>query len=472
MQAGALNAPAGENWPRAEKEEKMIQLAGWVRILIVTGILTAMGLTGMPCSDASARQASAADERTVDEIVAVVGNTPILRSEIDQQAQILAEYSRVDPADSTTYGRIYREVLESQINEQLLVLEAESQGMDVTPADIERQVDAAVQGNIRALGGRAGFEEQLRLEGLTESELREQYRDEARKTILVNRLLQNEVRPKVVMTEEKARRFFEENRAMIPPKPRQLRLQSLFIRTRPDPVVEERARERAEEIHEGIVQGMSFQEAARRFSDDPRGSEGGVLGRFGRDDLDPEMAEVAFSLAIGDVSRPVSSGFGYHILKLIERDPDGDWVELRHILCAATPTRSDEVKAEDRATEIFSRIRSGEISLTDAILRYSEAPNAKETEGDLGWLPIDQVFGKMRAVVDTLRVGRLAGPVGGDGGYHIFRVLGEEAEGTFTYDEIADVIRHHATEAEMEKGLNSYLEELRKRHFVEVRVSW
>ncbi len=450
----------------------MIQIAGWVRILVALGVLAVMGSAGRPLADAQAREPSSSAERTVDSIVAVVGTTPILRSEIDQQAQILAEYSRVDPSDSTTYNRVYREVLESAINEQLLVLEAESQGMDVTPEEISRQVDVAVQGNVRALGGRAGFEEQLRQEGLTESELREQYREEARKTILVNRLLQKDVRPKVVVTEDKARQFFEENRAAIPPKPRQLRIQSLFIRTRPDPVVEERARERAEEIHERILQGMPFEEAARRFSDDPRGSEGGLLGRFGREDLDREMEEAAFSLATGEVSRPVSSGFGYHILKLIGRDPDGEWVELRHILCAATPTRSDEVKAEDRAGDVFSRIQSGEISFTDAILEYSEAPNAKETEGDLGWMPIDQIFGKMRAVVDTLRVGRLAGPVGGDGGYHIFRVLGEEAEGTYTYDEIADVIRHHAAEAEMERELSSYLEELRKKHYVEVRVSW
>lgn len=443
-----------------------------VRVLTVIGILAVAGPAGWSGFGASAGPTPAADERMVDAIVAVVGSTPILRSEIDEQAQILAEHLRVDAADSTAYNRVYREVLESRINEQLLVLEAESRDMTVTPEEIEREVEAAIRGNMRALGGRAGFEEQLRLEGLTESDLREQYRGEARKKILATRLIQKEVRPGVVVSEERARRFYEENRSQLPPKPRTVRLQDLFIRTKPDPVVEQRARERAEEIHGKILGGLAFEDAARRYSDDPRGGEGGLLGRFGRDELDFEMGQIAFSLDEGEISRPVSSGFGYHILKVSGRDPDGEWVELRHILAAATPTRSDEVKAEDRAEEVLRRIQAGDVSFTDAIIQHSDSPTARDNEGDLGWIPMDQIFGKMRDVIDTLRVGRIAGPVAGDGGYHIFKVLGEEAEGTYTYDEIADHIRHYAAEAAMEEAMASYLEELRKKHFVEVRVTW
>ncbi len=90
----------------------------------------------------------------------------------------------------------------------------------------------------------------------------------------------------------------------------------------------------------------------------------------------------------------------------------------------------------------------------------------------MGWIPFDNFFGDMKATVDTLRVGRLSRPIAGDGGYHIFKVLGEQAESNYAYNEIQDQVKQAAAQQVMEKELRTWLEQLRKKYFVEIRAHW
>lgn len=408
----------------------------------------------------------------VEEIAAVVGDTPILRSEVEQEAQLAAEQLQIATGDTAAYRKLHRDVLDRMVENQLLLLEAKGQNLKVEEDEVAKAVEQQIQNTIRQSGGPAAFQDQLKKQGMTEQELRTRYREEARKQILANKLIQKEVKPQITVSDSTVRRFYEENRSQLPKKPRALRIQDLFIRTRPDSVVEGRTLQRAEEVRGKILGGLSFADAAAQNSDDPRGKEGGSLGRVARGDLDPDMEAAALSLPQGQVSQPVRSRFGYHLFLVTDKDPQGEWVELSHILFAITPSHSDEVEAQTRAQKIKEQVLAGTLDFTEAIRRFSDDANSKKQDGDMGWIPIDNFYGEMKAVADTLRVGRMAGPVAGDGGYHVFKILGEQAEGNYSFEEIQDQMKQLALQQELEKQLQSYVDKLRKKYYVEVRTDW
>ncbi len=404
----------------------------------------------------------------------MVGSTPIFRSALEEQVEAEAMQLRIEKADTAAYNQLHRDVLNGLIDQELLLLEADARNLRAADEEIDAEVDRVIQANIRQLGGETEFRAQLARENLTEAALRARYRDEVRRRIVTQRLISQEIQPKVVVTDEMARTFFEANRSQLPKKPRSLRLRDLFVQIRPDTILSQRARETALDVRSKITGGtLSFEEAAARYSDDPRGKEGGVLGRVERGRLaqfGAELEATAFALQAGELSGPVQSPYGYHLLKADDKDPNGEWVDLRHLLIGVTPSRVDEADAFDRATDLRARIASGALDFVEAIRRHSDQPGAPENEGDLGWIPIDAFDGEMRAVVDTIRVGRLSPPVPVEGGFHIFMVLGEQAEATYTYDEVAEEMKQYAGRQAMDEELQAWLTELRAKHHVDVRA--
>jgi parvulin-like peptidyl-prolyl isomerase len=168
----------------------------------------------------------------------------------------------------------------------------------------------------------------------------------------------------------------------------------------------------------------------------------------------------------------VQSRFGYHLLKVTERDPGGQWTDVRHILVAVTPSRADVAATRETAERIRGELAGGALDFVEAIRRHSDDPASRANEGDLGWIPIDSFYGDMRSVADTLRVGRISPPVEGDGGFHVFKILGEQAEGNYTFDEVSDQLKQLAFQQAMQEQLRAWLDELRKKFYVENRARW
>lgn len=445
----------------------------WKRVMLPAAVLAMVVLVAAsPTTGRAQGSGPSRGERVVDETVAVVGGTPLLRSDLEKRVQGTAEQLQVDLADTSVYNRLHREVIRGMIDDQLLLLEAEARNLKPSEEEVTKEVDGAIDEHVRRLGGEAGFQAQLKKEGLLEDDLRREYRAEARKKILAGMLIQQEIRPKVNVTEEMGKRFFEENRAQIPPKPRALRLQDIFLRTRADSLVERRARETALDVRKKILAGLSFEDAAAQYSDDPRGKEGGTLGRFKKGELEPTLETAAFEQPLEQVGPPVQTPYGFHLVKVIARDPNGEWVELKHVLIGVVPTKSDEARTRERAADVRRRTLSGSLDFASAVRQYSDDPEAKKTDGDLGWVPLEGLPEEMRAVADTLRVGRISPPVAGEQGVHLFKILGEQAEGTYTYEEVAEQMGQYAGQKLMEEKLRIWLDELRTKYPVDQKMNW
>jgi peptidyl-prolyl cis-trans isomerase SurA len=412
--------------------------------------------------------AGSAAGQYLEKIVAVVEDQEILLSEVTENYQLLASQGVVDASDTAAVRTIQRQILDKLIDDKLLILEAESQEIQVTGEEVEQAVEQTINGFIDQIGGRDAFLRQLEQEGLTEEELRTRYREDARSQILASRLIGREIRSKIEVTDEDVREFYEENRDELPKKVRMMRISDIYISVRADSLIVGRRFEEASLIRDQILGGeVSFEEAAQSYSDDPSGAQGGNLGRFGRGDFDPAFEEAAFALAPGEISEPVRTRFGLHLIRLDQIDPEGQWANVHHILFGIAPSRVDEAMAKKRAEGIRDRIVGGE-SFESVAREVSEDPQAASRGGDLGWLPMQAFQGAVKETVDSLGVGEVSDVVPGDGGFHILKITGVQEPGEYTFEEIQEDLAEMAFQSRMEEAYAKWMEDLREKYYVEV----
>ncbi len=374
------------------------------------------------------------------------------------------------PGDTTSYRQSHKDALDALINKQILLLEAAAESLKVEDSEVAQAVDDAIANNIHNLG-EDGFRDELKKQGLTEDGLRARYREDARKQIMITKLIRKNITPKVTVSDSAIVRLYNDQRAQLPKKPPRFWVQDLFVQIKPDSVLLDRARARAVEIRQKIKGGLSFAEAANRYSDDTQAGTGGALGRFEKGRMTPELEATAYSLPLGQVSEPVPSPSGYHLIQVTARDSAGQWVELSHILFAAPPSKVDHENAAERAEKVFQQVGKEKMDFTDAVRRFSDDSQSKANGGDVGWVPID-AFGDMKGAIDSLAVGGISRPLEAQGGFHIFKVLGKQPESDYTFAEIQDQLKQMATQQAEAKETQAWLVDLRKKFFVDVRATW
>jgi peptidyl-prolyl cis-trans isomerase SurA len=302
--------------------------------------------------------------------------------------------------------------------------------------------------------------------------LEARWREEATRRALAERLVQRDIRPKVTLSEDDVRKFFEEHQADLPQRPRAVKIQDLFIQVRPDTAVVKAALSRARDIRSQIQGGLSFAEAASKMSDDEvTAANGGLLGRVRRGELSPELEAVAFALPTGVVSEPILNPFGFNLIQVEQKDPNGQWADVRIILVNVQPTRSDRAAAEARGRAARAKIAEG-MDFTAAVRQFSEDPETRAKDGNLGWIPISSLQGEVFEAVSKMKAGEVSEPVADDTGYHVFRIVEEEPERAYLFDEVKDEIRQYAYQDALEGHLRELLDQLEGKYYIEHHASW
>ncbi len=410
----------------------------------------------------------------IDSIVAVVDDVPILESEI--QAAMAAEMERlgIDPSDSATVAELRRFVLDDAITGKVLYKEALARGMAVDPDELETEVQRRIQEDVERLGGEDLFMAELAREGLQRSEYEERLRERLKEKMLIERFIQAYGNFGTEITPEDVRAYYEEVREDLPQRQPAVHLEHIVIAARPDSNAYAARLQTVQDLARRIRSGeISFEEAARRFSDDASGREGGSLGRVTKGEIATQLGEqtekAIFSLEPGQVSDPIQSPLGWHLFTLDAKDEGGQWVEVRHILIAVPVMRADEARAEERAREVCRRIRAGE-RFGDLAREYSDDPEGAASGGDLGWLPMDALGeGPLRDAVEGLKMGEVSDPIKVGSLYHIVKVLGREAGREYTFDEVKDRLEAELRQKRWQEAFTSWVEEIKKKYYIEIR---
>jgi peptidyl-prolyl cis-trans isomerase SurA len=208
-----------------------------------------------------------------------------------------------------------KEILEQFITEKLIAAEINRMGIRVSEEDIDRYIENVQKKNQISA---AEMITALRREGMEMEQYRTKIRAELEKGILISR----QVEKKVNIFPDDVERYYQANKIRFMTKER-AHLLHLLIRILDDatPEQEKAALTKASEIRKRALQGEDFSKLVREYSDGAGASEGGDIGWVDRSSLLNAIAKVAFKLSAGEVSQPVRTSLGVHLIKLVEHQP-------------------------------------------------------------------------------------------------------------------------------------------------------
>jgi peptidyl-prolyl cis-trans isomerase SurA len=276
-----------------------------------------------------------------------------------------------------------------------------------------------------------------------------------------------EVRGNVEVTSADVRKYYEENKEELPGRPEEVELAHVVAYPVSREMVDE-ARSRMEAARSRIVGGESFETVAAELSDDPSKSRGGLLGWFQPGDLDPDFEAAADSLELGEISPPVLTRFGYHLIEVLERD--GDRFRVRHILALFDVSEEKVAEAREKMERARARILGGDAFETVA-REMSEDEATREKGGNLGWTPVQFLVKNVAEMLDSLEVEEVSPVVESDRGFHVFKILNKRSGGEFEFEEIEERLRAFLEQQKLEQEYDKWMQGVRDSAYIEIK-SW
>ena len=313
-----------------------------------------------------------AQGNAIDEVVWVVGDEAILRSDVEKR--------RLE-AGSSINGNPYCLIPEQLALQKLFLHQAIIDSIDVDDATVNRYVEGDLNDKVLNAGSREKLEEYMRMPiSMIRESLYDQYR-----ALLIERQMREKLTEDVKVTPAEVRRYFKGMpEDSLPLIPTQVEVQLLVLQPRIAQEEIDRLKDELRNYTERVNSGeTSFSTLARLYSEDPgTARQGGEMPYMGKGELDPAFANVAFSLTDANkVSKIVQSEFGYHIIQLI--DKRGDKVKCRHILRRPQVADADVDTALVHLDSIAADIRRQKISFEDAVLYASEDKETRNNHGIL-----------------------------------------------------------------------------------------
>ncbi|MEX1051738.1 MAG: peptidylprolyl isomerase [Gemmatimonadales bacterium] len=428
-------------------------------------VLAAAVLSAVPLA------AQGASLEPIDRIVAVVGTTPILWSQLQEEINLMRQEGMQIPEEPEAAAAMLRQVLEQMVQEELLVQQALADTLVQVPdQQVQSSVDRLIGGVRARFGSDAEFRQQLAIAGFgSPEEYRRFFVERRRRELLVQGLLQSmqqrdRIRP-VPPTEAELRAFFQATTAQQPQRPASVSFRMIVIRPDPTPVADAVARAEADSLRAQLARGGDFAQLARRFSDDSASAvQGGDLGWLRRGVTVREFEQVIFGIRPGSISGVFHSPFGYHIAQVQRAEPSE--VQVRHILIAPEINEADRARALDTATAVIAALRAG--ASFDSLERKYHDPNEQSLFENVA---AGELYETLRAAIGGAAPGQVLGPLvlleGGRERYGVVRFDEARPEGEYTYDELRDYLR---TQLGQQNMVARYVASLRNAVYVDMRL--
>jgi peptidyl-prolyl cis-trans isomerase SurA len=415
--------------------------------------------------------------QVVDRIVAIVGQQPILLSQVQEEIfQRQANNQLVLPKDSAGLAALRRQVLDGMIDDEVLYQQAK-QDTSVTVTDADVQVK--VEENVRKVRARfptdAEFRAQIAAARFTSPEewrrwLTEQQRRAEYTTAYLGKLRQDGKFKPAIVSESELRRAFQELQAQAgsrPKRPATVTFKQIVIAPEPTPAARAVARARAESLLAQARHGADFETLARRYSDDPGTKDrGGDLGWFRRGMMVPTFDRAAFSLRPGQISDVVLTPFGYHIIKVDRVQPDE--IKAFHILIIPAIDSTDLARARVRADSVAAALRAG-APFDSLAKRYADTTEQVEVNG----IERSRIPQSYAAALDSAKIGQVLDPFLTDPDNPtrtkvvVAILTAAQSEGEFTFEDLRERLRESMSQ---QKAYQQLMRSLRSQVYIDSRL--
>jgi peptidyl-prolyl cis-trans isomerase SurA len=417
-----------------------------------------LGLVGV--SFATAR----AERRPVDGIVAVVNDDVILASELGEEVSVRL-YQLGPAAAKVRDVRAYTaEVLESMVDARLLIQAADEKDIVVSKEDIRPYLEEELERIRSAFSSEAEYEEALAKYGMTEKDLVLRYRKNLRDQIKIRRFTDTVLAPRVKVTEEEIRDYFESHRAEIA-FPEVVTLREVAIAKQPSAASQALARGKLEELRSAALAGGDFAALAEKLAA-AEGAEFGRSFKFNPGEAVPALERAAADLRPGEIS-PVSTGpDGYWVVRLLSVENERREVQYVHLKLAVT--EEDVAAARAKAEAAAAALGRGE-PFDEVAAQYSdneETAAAGGLVGEVGMSDIESEMPEVAAALKKISPAEVTPVIERPEGFFILKLDAREEGHELSYEEARERIKRLLTTQKLALEQKKYLQELKDKAYI------
>jgi len=403
-----------------------------------------------------------------DFIVAVVNSEPITNHDVavevrrTQQQYVQQRQALPDTRELT------RQVLERLINEKAQLQLARETGIKVDEPSVDQaEQSVALQNQLSV----AELHRRIAQDGIDPKQFREQLRNQ----LLLTRLREREVEPRVRISDLEVEQYLQEQLATGNVPANQLINIAQLLVAVPENASETQVaalQAKAQRALERARAGEDFTALARELSDAADRASGGQLGLRPADRYPTLFLDATRSLAVGGISELVRSGAGFHVLKLVEKRNAGlppmtiTQSHARHILLRPNAQLS-EAAARDKLNDFRRRIQTGQTDFA-TLARENSQDGSAEQGGDLGWAYPGQFVPEFEAVMNRLAPGQISEPLISRFGVHLIQLL-ERRNTTLGEREQREMVRNMLREKKLDEAYANWAQDVRARAYVEMR---
>lgn len=405
----------------------------------------------------------------LDRIVAVVDDTVILHSELQEQMLQLQGMGAPVPRDPAGREAFLRDLLDQRIDDLVLLIHARLEEITVGDAEVSGEVDERLAQIRRRFPSEMEFLRALEATGQTLTEFRIQLTQQVRNDLMIQRYIQShqgDLTPEPV-SESEIREFFDQQKAAFGPKPSAISFVQVVVRPQPSDSVRAAAKEEAQQVLAQLRAGADFTVLARRHSDDiPTRDDGGDLGWFRREMMVRPFEEAVYALRPGQTSDLVETTFGYHIIR-VDR-VRGSERRARHILIRPELTDADIERAAALVDSLAQILRAGEATVQDLAAPFGDPEEQPEVRN----FPRDRLPPGYAEELASAQAGDLVGPLRVRGPnnvqkFAVVRVTDTQPGGEWTLDDVRDQIR---AQLQQQKMLHKFVAGLRDKVYTDIRM--
>tara|TARA_Y100000813_G_scaffold53953_1_gene37787 strand:- start:751 stop:2091 length:1341 start_codon:yes stop_codon:yes gene_type:complete len=369
---------------------------------------------------------NAISQKTIDKIVAVVGDKSILLSDVEtQKLQALQQGLEVTEQTSCM-------VLDELMFQQLLVHQAEIDSLEVTEDMVKTELDQRIQYFAAQIGGIPELEE---FYGKSIEEIKDEFYIQIEDRMKAQKM-QQEISGSITVSPKEVKEFFNSfPEDSIPFINSKVQVSQIVIEPKIDASQKKAIKEKLEKIRSRIINNeISFSVAAEFYSCDPgTQSSGGNFGWVNRGDFVPQFDAVAFNVPLNTVSEIFESSYGFHIALIEKRR--GEQYYGSHILLCKQVSENQLAKVKSKLETVRSEILSNSVSWEESVIKHSTDDNTKgsmgvifnESTGSMYW-DMQEIDKQVFLGIKNLGVGEISQPIymessSGDFAYRLLKLI-------------------------------------------------
>ena len=402
-----------------------------------------------------------------DFIVAIVNAEPITNNEVQREVQRVLQQLAQQRAPQPERKELTRQVLDSLINQKVQLHQARETGIRIDEAAVDQALlNIARQNQI----GVTELERRIATEGLVLSQFRTQLREQ----LMLTRMRERDVEPKVRISDIEVDQYLQERQSNNDPASIEINMAQILVAV-PDAASAEQISALQAKAQKALARARAGEEFAllvREFSDASDRANGGQLGLRTANRYPPLFVEATQNLALGGISDVLRSGAGFHILKVLEKKGSAmptmsvTQSRARHILLRPSAQFS-EAAARDKLTDFKKRIVAGQADFA-ALARDNSQDGSAAQGGDLGWANPGMFVPEFEEVMDRLAPGQISDPLVSRFGVHLIQLM-ERRSTELSPREQREQVRAMLREKKLDEAYLTWAQDLRGRAYVELR---